>query len=101
MGALTETMRCYFDQIVMDLDFAALNADENWELLSFFEEVEREVKERKEKLDVAPKAEEVPDDEEIYEEVPQEPAAPIAVAVEIPPPGPPSPPPPPPGRKVG
>jgi len=43
---MTETMKNYFEQIVMDLDFAAMNADAGWEIVQFYEEVRDEVLKR-------------------------------------------------------
>lgn len=43
---MTETMRSYFEQVVMDLDFAMMNADATWELDQFLEEVKTEVDRR-------------------------------------------------------
>lgn len=67
---MTETMQCYYEQVVMDLDYAALNAESGWELKQFLDAVREEVAKR---VDAEKQIEEsgpsIPDEPDTIEEI--------------------------------
>ncbi len=70
---MTEAMQSYFDQVLMDMDYAALNAETTREYQQFLAEVEKLVEERKSyKVEETPDVEpEEPDDIEEVAPPPQ------------------------------